>query len=88
MRLLFVLGSRGLRGLWKPTEPGLCGGRSPLGVVVGFFSRDTLVWTLDSEPRLPGYTSLLVPKDCPFSPEKSYYLTACSSREKVVIGDC
>lgn len=46
------------------------------------------VWTFDSEPRLPGYTSSLVPKDCPFSPEKCYYLTACSSREKVIIGDC
>lgn len=57
-------------------------------MVVGVFSKDTLVWTSDSEARLPGYTSLLVPKDCPFSAEKCYYLTACSSREKVVIGDC
>lgn len=31
------------------------------------FSRDTLVWTFDSGPRLPAYTPLLVPKDCLFS---------------------
>lgn len=29
-----------------------------------------------------------MPKDCPFSPEKCYYLTACSFWEKVIIADC
>lgn len=41
-------------GLWKQAEPGLCSGR---GWREGGISRDTLVSTIDSEPRLPGYTS-------------------------------
>lgn len=31
MRLLFVPGGWGSWGLWRPTEPGLCGGRSVWG---------------------------------------------------------